>query len=107
MGLDNPVLGVGVFRQRGIYVMTRDNYGYSNSIFTVFAHGGFYLLILYLSLLFVIPLIRYLSGEDRKWAITLLLFFVVFAVTQSHYRMLTFMFLALSLSNIQIKKLHR
>lgn len=107
VGLENPILGVGVFRKNVIYLSSPDFYGYSNSIFTVFAHGGFYLLTLYISLLFIIPLIRYMSGKDIKWAITLLLFFVVFAITVSHYRMLTFMFLALSLSNIQIKKLHR
>ena len=95
VGLDNPFLGVQLYRTgEG----SRLNYGFSNSLFTIFAHGGFYTLFLYVVALFCIPFVLMRYEDSRRVSIVILCYFCLFAITISHYKYLTFLMMAYGLS---------
>lgn len=97
-GLENPILGESLFYS------TEENgsnrFGYSNSIFTLFAHGGIYTIMLYLISLCVIPLWYFVKKKNINWLIFMACFFILFAVTVSQYRYLTIFYVALGLTKL-------
>ena len=94
VGVENPILGVGVMHKADEDGDSSINFGYSNSLFGSFAHGGVYLLALYVFSLCVIPFVMLLKKEDRKWAWVMLCFFMLFTFTVSQYKLLTMLFVA-------------
>ena len=64
VGLEHPILGVGVFFKGEEDSSDSKSFGFSNSTFAVFAHGGFYFLVLYLFPLFIVPIIIYCRNRD-------------------------------------------
>lgn len=89
VGLANPVLGVGLFHDSNL------EYGTSNSLFTLFAHGGFYVLSLYVISLLLKPVYFFRYRNDAK---VLLGYFVLFTFTISLYNFLTIFLVAWGLA---------
>lgn len=106
VGMENPILGVGLFRKslERSYVRSKSQYGGSNSIFKAFAHGGAYTFTLYVVLFLFVPLYYYIRKQKNNWPPVVLLFFIVFAITSSLYKILTFFFLGFVISKIMKTK---
>ena len=107
VGFENPIIGVSIYRTNNSrigYVASKSQYGYSNSLFKAFAHGGLYLMILYVGLFLILPLWRFSNKEDRPWASLVLVFFFLFTITSALYKLITFFFIAFCLSKIGISK---
>lgn len=98
IGLDHPLLGQGLFTKK----LTEEDggnaaYGYSNSLFTLFADGGVYTVFLYLFGLVIIPFQCY-NNSNVKWPLAMFSFFLLFTFTASHFKLLTLLFVAVGLS---------
>ncbi len=107
VGLSNPLLGVGIISADDMQLWHGRGYGYSNSLFTVFAKGGIYFLLLYIVALLIIPIKYYLNYKNKQWLLTMLFFFFLFTITISYDKYLTLFFIAWGLSNIELQKWHR
>ena len=93
IGMDNPLLGQGLFTKKAAEA-EGGTYGYSNSLFTLFADGGLYTVFLYVAALVLIPF-RTLQGKHQKlWSLMMLSFFLVFTITVSHFKFFTLLFVA-------------
>lgn len=93
VGMENPILGQGLFTKKA-GENEGGSYGYSNSLFTLFADGGFYTVFLYVATLVLIP-IRYLRNRQQLWPLMMCSYFLVFTITVSHFKYLTFLFVAI------------
>ncbi len=98
VGMDNPLFGLEIMHVADEFGGNKGNFGYSNSLFAIFAHGGIYLFSLYFICLFVIPVISLRRKIDWKWSIMILFYLMLFTVTLSHYRYLTILFLSYSIA---------
>lgn len=98
VGIEKPITGVGIFFKSEEYSTDSRSFGYSNSLFGTFAHGGFYFLILYLLPLFAIPVFVFLKNRDFQFLMMLLSFFLLFSFTATQYKVLTIIMLSYSLS---------
>ena len=99
VGLENPILGVEIFHKADEVGGTEaSGYGYSNSLFAIFAHGGFYMWILYLLPLFIMPLLCYKRDKDIHILGVMMCYFLLFTFTNSHYKYLTLLFIGMGLS---------
>ena len=96
VGIENPIAGVGIM-YKAAYAES-NFFGFSNSLFGVFAHGGFYFLLLYLFPFLIIPLILLLKYKNSSIGGILLSYFGVFSFTVSEYKVLTIFVIACSLS---------
>lgn len=103
-GMEHPILGVGLILREGESLWHGKKLGRSNSLFAVFARGGLFVLVLYISALLLIPYLYYRKYKDSKWFCTMVCFFFVFAITISFLKYLTFLFIAWGLSNINLKR---
>jgi hypothetical protein len=103
IGMENPILGQGLFTKKA-----RENeggsYGFSNSLFTLFADGGLYTVFLYVAALVLIPL-RYLRARQQLWPLMMFSFFLVFSITVSFVKLLTLLFVAFGCSMINDERL--
>lgn len=104
IGLDYPLLGQGLFTNK----LTEEDggssaYGYSNSLFTLFADGGIYTALLYLFGLLIIPFQYYFNSNDTKWPLAMFMYFLLFAFTASQYKLLTLLFLAYGFAHFAIQ----
>jgi hypothetical protein len=97
VGMENPFLGQGLFTKKA-GENEGGTYGFSNSLFTLFADGGFYTVFLYLAALVLIPLRDFLSNRQNTWPLMMFAFFLVFTVTASHFNCLTLLFVAFGCS---------
>lgn len=97
IGLENPILGQGLFTQK-LGENQGGFYGFSNSLFTLFADGGFYTVFLYIAALVLIPLRYYSLNRKESWPLMMFSFFLVFVVTISHFRQLTLLLVAFGCS---------
>lgn len=98
VGLEHPIAGVGILFMSEENSSDSRSFGYSNSLFGTFAHGGFYFLLLYLIPFFAIPILVFLKNRDIQFLMILLSFFLLFSFTVSQYRVLTMFMLSYSLS---------
>ena len=98
VGIENPIAGVGIFFKSEENSSDSRSFGYSNSLFGIFAHGGFYFLFLYLIPLFVMPIFVFFKNGDSQFLMMLLSFFLLFSFTVSQYSVLTVFMLSYSLS---------
>lgn len=97
IGIENPILGQGLFTKKlGEVDGGNAAYGYSNSLFAIFADGGIYTVMLYLMCFLVIPL-QYFRGES-KWPMAMFLFLLLFTFTVSQFKLLTLWFLSIGLA---------
>lgn len=96
VGMENPIFGSGIMHKHDS--SERFNYGYSNSLFGVFAHGGIYFLLLYLASFFFIPIWVYLKEKDLQFPMLVLSYFLLFTFTVSQYNILTIFMVSFSLS---------
>lgn len=96
VGIEHPITGVGIM-YKAAYAES-NFFGFSNSLFGVFAHGGFYFLLLYLFPFLVVPLILLLKNKKSSIGGILLSYFGVFSFTVSEYKVLTIFMLSCSLS---------
>lgn len=96
VGIENPIAGVGIM-YKAAYAES-NFFGFSNSLFGVFAHGGFYFLLLYLFPFLIIPLILLLKYKNSSIGGIFLSYFGVFSFTVSEYKVLTIFVIACSLS---------
>ena len=96
VGIENPIAGVGIM-YKAAYAES-NFFGFSNFLFGVFAHGGFYFLLLYLFPFLIIPLILLLKYKNSSIGGILLSYFGVFSFTVSEYKVLTIFVIACSLS---------
>ena len=97
IGLANPVLGQGLFTKKAAE-NEGGTYGFSNSLFTIFADGGLYTVFLYFAALVLIPL-RYFSRKRMIfWPLLMFSFFIIFAFTASPFKVLTLLFVAFGLT---------
>ncbi|MCD8291999.1 MAG: hypothetical protein LUC91_10935 [Prevotella sp.] len=106
IGFEHPLVGVGLVtkeRLGGLSGIGKE-VGYSNSLFTVFARGGVYSLLLYIGGLLFIPYRYSRKYKDYHWFIAMLCFFLIFTITISYLKYLTLLFLAWGLSNINMVK---
>ena len=103
-GMEHPMLGVGLILREGESLWHGKTLGRSNSLFAVFARGGLFVLSLYIGALFLIPYFYYRKYKDLKWFYTMVCFFLVFIITISFLKYLTFLFIAWGLSNINLKR---
>lgn len=94
VGLEHPISGVGVFFKSEENSSDSRSYGYSNSLFGVFAHGGFYLLTLYVLSLLIIPIVSYFRDRNLSFFIFMLSYFLLFSFTVSQYKCLTILLVA-------------
>lgn len=94
VGMENPVFGSGIFVKE--MAITE----HSNSLFEVFAYGGFYGLLLYVSSFIFIPFLYYLKSKTSNWTLALILYFGVFSITVSEFKLLTLLFIAFGLSRL-------
>ncbi len=97
-GLENPILGKSLFYRMDDH--GNSYFGYSNSIFTLFAHGGIYTILLYVVSLLIVPFLYYIKKHDLDWLLLMICFFILFAVTMSHYRYLTIFYVAFNLTKL-------
>jgi len=97
IGMENPVLGQGLFTKK-LGEASGGTYGYSNSLFTLFADGGFYTVFLYLAALVLIPLRDYLKNREVLWPLMMFAYFLLFTFTISQYQLLTLLFVAFGLT---------
>lgn len=97
IGLENPLLGQGLFTKK-LSEADGGAYGYSNSLFTLFADGGFYTVFLYLAALVLIPLRDYLKNREVLWPLMMFAYFLLFTFTISQDRLLTLLFVAFGLT---------
>lgn len=105
VGMEHPCFGIGLVTSKGSNLLWHGKeFGFSNSLFAIFARGGLYALILYIVALVFIPYCYYKKYRDYRWLFTMLCFFLVFSFTNSYAKYLTFLFLAWGLSNINLKK---
>ena len=98
VGMENPVIGLELFHKGEEEGAGVNDFGYSNSLFGVFAHGGLYTFSLYLGLLFIIPFLCYWKTKDRNFLFMQFCFFTLFTFTVSQYKYLTILFMAISLA---------
>ena len=107
IGMEHPLLGIGLVSARGEQVLWEGKeFGFSNSLFAVFARGGLFGLTLYIVALLLIPYLYYRKYKDARWLFTMTCFFVIFSFTNSSAKYLTFLFLAWGLSNIDLKRIN-
>jgi hypothetical protein len=93
IGMENPFIGQGLFTKKAAEA-EGGTYGYSNSLFTLFADGGVYTVFLYVAALILIPLRYYLSDRRELWPLMMFSYFLVFVVTISHFQFLSLLFVA-------------
>ena len=98
VGIENPIAGVGIFFKSEENSSDSRSFGYSNSLFGIFAHGGFYFLLLYLIPLFIIPIFLFLKNRDFQSLMMILCYFLLFSFTVSQYKVLTIFMLSYSLA---------
>ena len=98
VGLEHPILGVGVFFKGEEDSSDSKSFGFSNSTFAVFAHGGFYFLVLYLFPLFIVPIIIYCRNRDRCFLMFMMSLFFLFTFTTSKYKIMIIFYIATSLA---------
>lgn len=103
-GMENPILGVGLILREGEALWHGKMLGRNNSLFAVFARGGLYALALYVGALLLIPYLYYRKYKDPAWFLAMLSYFLIFAITISFLKYLTFLFMAWGLSNINLKR---
>lgn len=103
-GMENPMLGVGLILKEGESTWNGTQLGRSNSLFAVFARGGLYSLVLYVGALLIIPYLYYRKNKDSHWFYTMLYYFLIFSITISFLKYLTFLFIAWGLSNLNLKR---
>ena len=103
-GMEHPFLGIGLIMRDGDPSEYGVLVGSSNSLFAVFARGGLHALVLYIGTLLIIPILYYKRNKDSKWSLTMLFFFLLFALTNIFLKYLTFLFIAWGLSNIDLKR---
>lgn len=103
-GMEHPILGVGLILREGESLWNGMTLGRSNSLFTVFARGGLYTMTLYIGSLLLIPYLYYRKYKNPKWFYTMACFFLIFTITISFSKYLTFLFMAWGLSNIDLKR---
>lgn len=107
IGMEHPLLGIGLVSARGEQVLWEGKeFGFSNSLFAVFARGGLFGLTLYIVALLLIPYLYYRKYKDARWLFTMICFFLIFSFTNSSAKYLTFLFLAWGLSNIDLKRIN-
>lgn len=105
VGMEHPCFGIGLVTSKDNKLLWQGkDFGFSNSLFAVFARGGLYGLTLYVAALILIPYCFYMKYKDYRWFFTMFCFFIVFSFTNSYAKYLTFLFLAWGLSNINLKK---
>lgn len=104
VGMQNPIMGIGIIPSENDMTWRGAQIGRSNSLFAVFARGGIYMLTLYISALVIIPILYYRKYKDSNWMMMMICYFGIFTITISYINLLTFLFLAWGLSNIDIKK---
>ena len=98
IGLENPISGVGIFHEANEWGSNKNNFGFSNSLFSTFAHGGVFFFVFYAFSLLFIPLLVFRKGIDPEWASIVLCYFFLFTFTVSQYNFLSLFFVAYSLS---------
>lgn len=103
-GMEKPILGVGLILKEGESLWRGKTPGRNNSLFAVFARGGLYTLVLYVGALLMIPFLYYRKYKDPRWFYAMACYFLVFSITISFLRYLTFLFIAWGLSNIDLKR---
>lgn len=104
-GLQNPILGVGIVQNEDVVLWKGEILGRSNSLFTIFARGGLYVLILYMSALLIIPLKFCCKYRLKNWLLTILCYFGLFVITICYLQYLTLLFMAWGLSFLDMKKM--
>ena len=92
VGMENPIIGQGLFTKKTAETQG-GSYGFSNSLFTLFADGGLYTVFLYIAALVLIPY-RYFRDSRQLWPLMMFSFFGVFVITISHFQFLTLLFVA-------------
>ena len=98
VGIENPILGVELFHETKEDGSNRNNFGFSNSLFGVFAHGGLYTLSLYILSLAYFPFLYYRRTKDKSLFSVFFCFFVLFTFTYAEYKYITIVFVATGLS---------
>ena len=106
-GMEHPILGVGLILREGESLWNGMTLGRSNSLFAVFARGGLYALVLYVGSLLIIPFLYYRKYKDPRWFYAMVCYFLIFSITISFLKYLTFLFMAWGLSNISLKRWNR
>lgn len=96
IGMDNPLIGIGMDADNNTSKNRTAMWGYSNSLFTVFARGGIYVLSLYVFALFYVPLSLY--KRNPNLAMLIFGFAIVFSFTISYLRLLTLMMIGFGMS---------
>lgn len=94
VGMENPIAGLGIFFVSEEGSSESRSFGYSNSLFGVFAHGGFYLLTLYVLSLLIIPIVSFFRDRNLSFFIFMLSYFLLFTFTLSQYKCLTILLVA-------------
>lgn len=102
IGMENPILGQGLFTKK-LAENLGGSYGYSNSLFTLFADGGLYTVFLYVVALVLIPLRYYSHSSHEQWPLMILSYFFIFVVTISHFNYLSLLFVAFGCSLFKIE----
>lgn len=90
-GLRNPIGGVGVMMYKN---------SISNSLFHVFAEGGFIMLFIYIYLYLAVPIKYYLKNKNLQWMLLYGSFFFLFTFTVAYDNCLDLMLLAYSMAFI-------
>lgn len=97
IGMNNPFLGQGLFTKR-LQQEDGGTYGFSNSLFTLFADGGIYTVSLYVMIFFLLPIWTLRKTRNTKWPFVLLFYFMLFTITISQYKLLTLWLLSFGLA---------
>lgn len=104
VGMQNPIMGIGIIPSENDITWQGIQIGRSNSLFTVFARGGVYVLTLYITALLIIPFLYFYKYRNVNWLIMMISYFGLFTITISYINFLTFLFIAWGLSNIDLKQ---
>ena len=98
VGFEHPISGVGVFFKSEENSSESRSFGYSNSLFGTFAHGGLYLVSLYIIALLVMPVLIYWRTGNLSFMLFMLSYFLLFTFTVSQYKVLTLFMVSYCLS---------
>lgn len=98
VGMENPIIGIGIIHKGVEDGANSNSFGYSNSLFTVFAHGGLYFLTLYFFSFIIVPFIVLKRKHNTSFAKIIFSYLFLFTFTISPYRVLTLFMVSYSLA---------
>lgn len=98
VGMEHPFLGIGILYPANEFGGQANMFGFSNSTFTSFAHGGFYFLFLFIVSLLIVPFSIVKKTKRKRLIPFILCYFILFTFTVTLYTSLNIFFISFWIS---------